>query len=69
MKLTTDMIVGTGLVAALILNIILGGDTQITMNLSTGLVGFIGKSVLTSAQTKPQEPAKKEEPQNETSNA
>lgn len=69
MKLTTDIIVGTGLVAALILNIILGGDTQITMNLSTGLVGFIGKSVLTSARTKPQEPAKKEEPQNETSNA
>lgn len=56
MKITTDMIVGTGLAAALILNIVLGGEAQITMNLSTGLVGFIGKSVLTSA--KPQEPAK-----------
>lgn len=43
MKITTDLIVGTGLVAALILNIILGGEAQITMNISTGLVGWLGK--------------------------
>jgi len=43
MKLTPDIIVATGLVAALILNIVLGGESQITMNISTGLVGWLGK--------------------------
>lgn len=74
MKITTDMIVGTGLVVALILNIALGGDMQITMNLSTGLVGWLGKNIFpqfTKPQepARPQEPAKKEEPRNETSHA
>lgn len=43
MKLTADLIVAFGLVAALILNIAIGGESQITMNISTGLVGWLGK--------------------------
>lgn len=43
MKLTADIIVAFGLVAALILNIAIGGESQITMNISTGLVGWLGK--------------------------
>ena len=43
MKITTDMIIGFCLGVALILNIVLGGATEVTMNLSTGMVGFLGK--------------------------
>ena len=50
MKLTPDIIVAFGLVAALILNIILGGEAQITMNISTGLVGWLGKVMYTTMQ-------------------
>lgn len=60
MKVTTDMIVGIGLVVALNMNIALGGDTQVTMNISTGLVGFIGKVMLTAASSISSESKEKE---------
>ena len=47
MKITTDMIIGFCLGVALILNIVLGGATEVTMNLSTGMVGFLGKVMFT----------------------
>ena len=65
MKLTTDMIVGLGLVVALNMNIALGGDTQVTMNISTGLVGFIGKVMFQAAASLRESDKKKEEKQNE----
>ena len=61
MKITTDMIIGFCLGVALILNIVLGGATEVTMNLSTGMVGFLGKVMFT--RDTPQE--KKEEPEND----
>ncbi|MDY3298261.1 hypothetical protein [Selenomonas sp.] len=60
MKITADLIVAFGLVAALILNIVLGGEAQITMNISTGLVGWLGKIMFApSAKTDDQKPTVK----------
>ena len=60
MKITADLIVAFGLVAALILNIVLGGEAQITMNISTGLVGWLGKVMYTNAKGITQTPAQEE---------
>lgn len=43
MKITSDMIVAFGLVFAMVLNIVLGGESQITMTIATGLIGWLGK--------------------------
>ena len=49
MRITTDMIVGTGLAIALILCIVLGGPSDVATNLSAGLVGYLGRSVIDRA--------------------
>ena len=41
--ITTDMIVGFGLVVALILSIALGSGSEIQTTLGAGLVGYIGR--------------------------
>ena len=41
--ITTDMIVGFGLVIALILAIVLGSGSEIQTTLGAGLVGYIGR--------------------------
>ena len=41
--ITTDMIVGFGLVIALILSIVLGSGSEIQTTLGAGLVGYIGR--------------------------
>ena len=46
MKFTTDIIVGSGLVTALILSIFTGGSTELQTTLASGLVGFLGRSAL-----------------------
>ena len=46
MKITPDIIVAGGLVVALILSIVLGGDTTLQTNIAAGLTGFIGRSVM-----------------------
>lgn len=46
MKITTDIIVGAGLVTALILSIFAGGSTELQTTLASGLVGFLGRSAL-----------------------
>ena len=46
MKITTDVIVGTGLVTALILSIFTDGSTELQTTLASGLVGFLGRSAL-----------------------
>ena len=49
MRITTDMIVGTRLAIALILCIVLGGPSDVATNLSAGLVGYLGRSVIDRA--------------------
>lgn len=46
MKFTTDIIVGAGLVTALILSIFTGGSAELQTTLASGLVGFLGRSAL-----------------------
>ena len=46
MEITTDVIVGAGLVLALILSIFAGGSTELQTTLASGLVGFLGRSAL-----------------------
>lgn len=66
MKITADIIVSFGLVAALILCIVLGRSDDIISNISVGLVGWLGKVMYTSAQGG-KAPAK-EEPKEEAKN-
>ena len=46
MGITTDLIVGTGLVTALILSIFTGGSAELQTTLGSGLVGFLGRTAL-----------------------
>lgn len=51
MKITTDMIVGTGLILALLLAISLpifgvAGNPELCTTLASGLVGYIGRAVV-----------------------
>ena len=46
MKITTDMIVGTGLVMALLAAIILGGSTELQTTLGSGLIGYLGRTAI-----------------------
>lgn len=46
MKITTDMIVGTGLVAALLAAIFLGGGTEMQNTIASGLIGYLGRTAI-----------------------
>lgn len=46
MKITTDMIVGTGLVAALLATIFLEGSTELQTTLGSGLIGYLGRTAI-----------------------
>lgn len=46
MKITTDMIVGTGLVAALLAAIFLGGSTEMQNTIASGLIGYLGRTAI-----------------------
>lgn len=49
MKFTPDVIVAGGLVVALILSIVLGGDTTLQTNISAGLTGYLGRGIVDRA--------------------
>lgn len=49
MKFTPDIIVAAGLVVALILSIVLGGDTTLQTNIAAGLTGYLGRSIVDRA--------------------
>ena len=46
MEITTDVIVGAGLVTALILSIFAGGSTELQTTLASGLVGYLGRTAM-----------------------
>lgn len=46
MKFTPDIIVAVGLVVALVLSIVLGGDTTLQTNIAAGLTGYLGRSIV-----------------------
>ena len=46
MKITPDLIVAAGLVVALVLSIVLGGDTTLQTNIAAGLTGYLGRSIV-----------------------
>lgn len=46
MKFTPDIIVAGGLVVALVLSIVLGGDTTLQTNIAAGLTGYLGRSIV-----------------------
>lgn len=48
MKITPDIIVAGGLVVALILSIVLGGDGTLQTNIAAGLTGYIGRAVISN---------------------
>ena len=49
MKITPDIIVAAGLVVALILSIVLGGDVTLQTNIAAGLTGYLGRSIVDRA--------------------
>lgn len=46
MHVTTDMIVGTGLVIALLAAIIFGGNAELQTTLGSGLIGYLGRTAI-----------------------
>lgn len=46
MHVTTDMIVGTGLVMALLAVIFCGGSTELQTTLGSGLIGYLGRTAI-----------------------
>lgn len=46
MHMTTDMIVGTGLVIALLAAILFGGSTELQTTLGSGLIGYLGRTAI-----------------------
>nr|WP_304151048.1 hypothetical protein [Mitsuokella multacida] len=46
MHVTTDMIVGTGLIIALIAAILFGGSTELQTTLGSGLIGYLGRTAI-----------------------
>lgn len=46
MHVTTDMIVGTGLVIVLLAAILFGGSTELQTTLGSGLIGYLGRTAV-----------------------
>lgn len=46
MHVTTDMIVGTGLIVALLAAICFGGSTELQTTLGSGLIGYLGRTAI-----------------------
>ena len=46
MEITTDVIVGAGLVLALLASIFCGASSELQTTLASGLVGFLGRSAM-----------------------
>ena len=46
MKITTDMIVGTGLAVALLAAIFCGGSAELQTTLGSGLIGYLGRTAI-----------------------
>ena len=42
-KLTTDLIIGVGLVIALLVSLFIDGSKDLQTNIACGLIGFMGK--------------------------
>lgn len=45
-RITTDMIVGTGLVVALLAAIFCSGSTELQTTLGSGLIGYLGRTAI-----------------------
>lgn len=46
MHVTTDTIVGTGLVIVLLAAILFGGSTELQTTLGSGLIGYLGRTAI-----------------------
>lgn len=44
--ISTDMIVGTGLIIALLMSIGMGGSWELQTSLASGLTGYLGRSAV-----------------------
>ena len=45
-KISTDLVVGAGLVLALILSILYGGSSELQTTLGSGLIGYLGRTAV-----------------------
>ena len=45
-KLTTDFVVGTGLVIALLVSIVCGASSELQTTLGSGLIGYLGRTAM-----------------------
>lgn len=46
MKITTDLIVGTGLVLALLVSIFCGASSELQTTLASGLIGYMSRGYI-----------------------
>lgn len=53
MHVTTDMIVGTGLVASLLAAIFCSGSTELQTTIGSGLIGYLGRTAIEAKRENP----------------
>lgn len=46
MKISTDLIVGIGLVLALLVSLFTGAGSELQVPLSSGLIGYLGRTAI-----------------------
>lgn len=46
MKITADIIISTGLVAALLATIFCGGSAEMQNTIASGLIGYLGRTAI-----------------------
>lgn len=50
--ITADILIGVGLVLALLVSIVNGGSTELQTNIASGLIGYLGKTAIAHAENK-----------------
>lgn len=46
MRVTTDLVVGAGLVCSLVISILFGGSVEFQTTVASGLVGYMGRAAM-----------------------
>ncbi len=49
-NLTVDMVIGVGLVVALLVAIFNGGSVELETNIASGLIGYLGKTAISQVK-------------------
>lgn len=55
MRITTDLIIGAGLILALLISLFIGGTSEFQTSLASGLLGYLGRTAINHAEERGEE--------------